>query len=371
MSTSASKALADFAQHDVRYVAVEVGIGGYRPHAANEVFQHRYGDCKDKATVLSSMLAQIGVKSYYVIVNATRGVVDKNSPPSVSGFDHMILAIALPEATYNQPMPALYEHPKFGHLLIFDPTNDFVPFGQIPHYEQDNYGLLVGEQGGELIHLPLSNPESNRIIHTAKLRLLPDGTLQGEMEERRSGFAAMRSRMYLQHETDNDRQKTIENLLGHSLSSFHIDNLEFVNAADIEQDLIIRYRFAAEHYAKNAGALLLVRPRVVGEMAGAWDANKPRHYAYDFPAPFLNTDNVEISLPDGFKVFELPEATKASFPFAEYASKTEATGNLLKYSREYKMAATEVPVDNLDQLKKLFSQINADEKNMAVLKKAN
>ena len=43
----------------------------------------------------------------------------------------------------------------------------------------------------------------------------------------------------------------------------------------------------------------------------------------------------------------------------------------MKYSREYKMAATEVPVDNLDQLKKLFSQINADEKNMAVLRKIN
>jgi hypothetical protein len=55
----------------------------------------------------------------------------------------------------------------------------------------------------------------------------------------------------------------------------------------------------------------------------------------------------------------------------KYASKTEATGNLLKYSREYKMAATEVPIDSLDQLKKLFSQINADEKNMAVLKKIN
>src|SRR5690349_7450289 len=63
------KALAGFAQHDVRYVAIEVGVGGYRPPTAGDVFNHRYGDCKDKATVLSSMLAQIGVKSYYVIVN--------------------------------------------------------------------------------------------------------------------------------------------------------------------------------------------------------------------------------------------------------------------------------------------------------------
>ena len=365
------KALAGFAQHGVRYVAVEIGVGGFRPHSAGDIFDHRYGDCKDKATVLSAMLAQIGVKSYYVVVNATRGVVTKNSAPSPDGFDHMILAIALPEASYPDPMPALYDHPKLGHLLIFDPTNDFVPFGQIPYYEQDNYGLLVGEQGGELIHLPLSNPEANEITRNAKLTLLPDGTLQGEVEEVRTGFQAMIGREALQNETEEARKKAIENLVGRSIGNFQIDSLELVNAGEIDKDLIIRYRVTAEHYAKTTGPMLLVRPRVVGEMAGAWDANKPRHYAYDFPAPFVTTDTVEITVPDGFKVYELPDPAKASFPFAEYSSKTEASGNTLKYTREYKMAATEVPLDNIAQLKTLFADITSDEKNMAVLKKAN
>jgi transglutaminase-like putative cysteine protease len=365
------KALASFAQHDVRYVAVEVGVGGYRPHTATDIFTHRYGDCKDKATVLSSMLAQIGVKSYYIIVNATRGVVTKDSPASPGGFNHMILAIALPEASYGKPLPAMFEHRKLGHLLIFDPTNDFVPFGQIPPYEQDNYGLLVGEQGGELIHMPLSSPESNGINRTAKMKLLPDGTLQGEMEETYVGFSAMLGRMFLQNESEADRKKMIERLMGSSLGNFQLDHYELVNASDIDQDLIIRFKFSAAHYAKNAGSMLLVRPRVVGEMAGQWDANKPRHYAYDFRAPFLNRDSFEIALPEGFQVDELPDPAKASFPFAEYASKTENSGSLLKYTREYRITATQVDMDQMDQLKKLFGQINLDEKNMAVLKKTN
>ncbi len=365
------KALANFAQHDVRYVAVEVGVGGYRPHTAADIFNHRYGDCKDKATVLSSMLAQIGVKSYYIIVNATRGVVTKDSPASPGGFNHMILAIALPEASYSKPLPAMYEHPKLGHLLIFDPTNDFVPFGQIPPYEQDNYGLLVGEQGGELIHMPLSPPEANGITRNAKLKLLPDGTLQGEIEERYTGFNAMLGRAFLQNESETDRKKIIERLVGNSLSNFQLDHYELVNASDIDQDLIIRFNFSAAHYAKNAGSMLLVRPRVIGEMAGAWDPNKPRHYAYDFRAPFLNRDSMEISLPEGFQVDELPEPAKASFPFAQYVSKTENSGSVLKYTREYKINTTQVSMDQIEQLKKLFGQINLDEKNMAVLKKSN
>ena len=45
--------LASFVQHDIRYVAIELGIGGFQPHPASEVFGHRYGDCKDKATFLA------------------------------------------------------------------------------------------------------------------------------------------------------------------------------------------------------------------------------------------------------------------------------------------------------------------------------
>jgi hypothetical protein len=98
---------------------------------------------------------------------------------------------------------------------------------------------------------------------------------------------------------------------------------------------------------------------------------KPRHYAYEFDAPFLRSDTVEITLPEGYNVDELPEPAKAIFPFAEYTSKAEKEGNILKYSRQYRMQTTQVPVERIEQLRKLFAQIGTDEKNMAVLKKAN
>lgn len=363
------KALARFAQRDVRYVEIRIGIGGWRPHSASDIFNHRYGDCKDKATVLSTMLAQIGVKSYYLLVNTNRGIFTESSPPQAN-FDHMILAIVLPESSYAKPLPAIYSHPKLGHLLIFDPTNEFVPFGEIPPYEQDNYGLLVADHGGELIHLPATRAEFNRISRTAKLQLLPDGTLQGEIEEVRSGSEAMRSRYDLEHESDKDRKKLIESTLGRSISGFEVNSFDLVNADDIDKDLVLRYKFTASHYAKNAGQLLLLRPRVVGEMAGTFDSSKPRHYPYEFEAPSFRSDIVEITIPEGYNVDELPEPTKAVYPFAQYSSKAETAGSILKYSREYKIETTEVPLAGIEQLKKLFGQISVDERNMAVLKKA-
>ena len=361
--------LSRFVQEDIRYAAIEIGIGGFKPHAASEVFAHQYGDCKDKAALLKVMLAQIGVKSYLVPIQTERGVFNDKSPANL-GFNHVILAIQLPEAAYKKDLPALYEHPKLGHLLIFDPTHKFVPLGQLPYQEQDNYGLLVTENGGELIHLPLSPPEFNRVTRRATLKLLPDGTLQGEVEEDRSGYFASEARD-LKDVSLQDRKKLIEHFLGSNLSSFQVDGFDLENAADIDSDLVLRYKFTASHYAKTAGPLLLLRPRVVGEMAGAFDVTKPRHYAYQFDAPFLRSDSVEIALPDGYKVDELPEPAHAVYPFAEYTSKAENSGNVLKYTRAYKMGATQVPVEKIDQLRKIFSAINLDEKNMAVLKKAN
>src|SRR5262249_58126147 len=98
---------------------------------------------------------------------------------------------------------------------------------------------------------------------------------------------------------------------------------------------------------------------------------KPMHYAYEMRAPYWTSETVEITLPEGYKVDELPASAKSSLPFAEYSSKTEDGGNVLRYTRDYKMRTTLVPVDKFDQLKQLFAEINMDEKKMAVLKKAN
>jgi transglutaminase-like putative cysteine protease len=364
------RALARFAQSDVRYAAIEIGIGGYLPHPASQVFKNRYGDCKDKATVLSTMLAQIGVKSYYILLHDDRGIFTEKTPPNM-GFNHVILAVQIEDPALAKSLTATYEHPKLGHLVIFDPTNTWVPFGEIPFYEQGSYGLLVTQDNGELIRFPLSSPEANRIQRTAKFKLLPDGTLQGEIEEVRSGYMAMLYREYMHNESQHDRRKTLEYILGENLSNFQVDSFDMENGADIGKDLVLRYKFTATHYAKNVGPLLLVRPRVVGEMMGEFDATKPRHYDYEFSAPFLRSDTVEISLPDGYTVDELPDPAKAVFPFAEYTSKAEKDGNILKYSRQYKLDATSVPVEHIDQLRKLFAEINVDEKNMAVLKRVN
>ncbi len=144
------RTLAEFMQHDIRYVAIELGIGGWQPHPAAEVFSHRYGDCKDKATLMRAMLHEIGVDSYYVVINSERGSVTPDVPAHLGAFDHVVLAIKLPTDVIDPSLIATVQHPKQGRLLFFDPTNELTPFGQIGGYLQANYGLLVTADGGRI-----------------------------------------------------------------------------------------------------------------------------------------------------------------------------------------------------------------------------
>jgi len=364
------RALARFAQRDIRYVAIELGIGGWQPHPAPEVFEHHYGDCKDKATLLSAMLREIGIDSYYVVINTERGSVRPEVQAYLGAFDHAILAIKLPAGLSDPSLFATLQHPKLGNLLFFDPTNEVIPFGQIGGYLQANYGLLVGPDGGDLVQLPKQPSSMNSIQRTAKLTLTPEGTLTGDFDEIRLGDRAAAQRETLRSVTrDADKIKPIETLLSHSLSTFQITNATVGNSQESSLPFRYHYSVVSPNYAKLAGNLLLVRPRVVGtKSSGVLETKEPRQFPLEFDGPALDTDTFEIALPPGYEVDDLPPATDLNYSFASYHSKTEAKGNVLRYTRTLEIKELSVPLSKMDELKTFYRRIAGDERNTAVLR---
>jgi Domain of Unknown Function with PDB structure (DUF3857)/Transglutaminase-like superfamily len=365
------QAIAEFVQHDIRYVAIELGIGGWQPHAAPDVFSHRYGDCKDKATLMHTMLREIGVDSYPVVINMRRGAVTRETPAH-NGFNHAILAIKLPDDVKDPSLIAVMQHSQLGRILFFDPTNELMPFGQIGGYLQANYGLLVTPEGGELVELPQQPSAMNSIQRVGKLTLDANGVLKGDVQEVRLGDRAFSERLRLRKVTQNaDRIKPIESLLAASLPNFQIARASIVNLERTDQPFGFNYSFEADNYAKNAGNLLLVRPRVLGsKSSGILETKEPRKFPLEFDGPLRDTDSFEIALPAGYEVDELPPPMDAEFSFGSYHSKTEADGNVLHYTRSMEIKELSVPVNKMDELKKFYRMIASDERNTAVLKPA-
>jgi len=268
---------------------------------------------------------------------------------------------------------ATLKHPKLGTLLFFDPTNEKTPFGEIGGYLQANYGLLVAPSGGELVELPQQPSTMNGIRRIGKLTLNLSGDLQGDVQEVRVGDRAAGGReIFASAQQQSDKIKPIENLLADSLSIFHITNASVANLTLTDSPFIWNYSFRAENYAKYAGNLILVRPRVLGsKSSGLLETTEPRRYPVEFEGPRQDVDTFEITVPPGYIVDDLPLASDADFDFASYHSKTEAVGNVLRYHRTFEVKELSVPVSEASQLRQFYRIIASDERNNAVLKLAS
>jgi hypothetical protein len=284
----------------------------------------------------------------------------------------MILAIKLPQGLEDISLEAIVQNPKLGRLLIFDPTDDLTPFGHLRGELQENYGLLVTPDTGELLQVPKLPLRTNGVNRVAKLTLDAAGNLQGDVHEiRRGDFAAHQRAHWRASTKDTDRIKPIESLLASSLASFRVTKATVTNLNETALPFVEDYSIVVPNYAKPVGNLLLVRPRLVGEKSSdLLETKEPRKYAVEFDGVQGDVDTFEFTIPAGYVVDELPPPVDIDYAFASYHSKTEVSGNVLKYSRNFELKDLTVPVDQLDQLKKFYRLVAGDERNTAVLKPA-
>jgi hypothetical protein len=361
------RAIASFMQTKVRYVSVQIGIGGYQPHLAGEILQKHYGDCKDKATLMSTLLRQAGIESHYMLVHTSRGVVSQDAPST--RFNHAILAIDIPADVKSDSLRSIVEAGNGKRYLIFDPTDEFTPVGMLNPHLQANYGLIVLNGTGELLPLPLFAPDTNELSRTAKLKLNEDGSISGEVTEVLTGEQAGRRRAQAIHSTEQERRKALEHFLSTFVSGFAVTDLRFENLQDYDRELVVKYSFLAQGYAKKTGPLFLVRPRVLGSKIPDFGP-PPRKNPFAFEAASKQVDEFFIELPSGYVVDELPDPVKIDVGFAAYSSKIESAAQTIHYSREYTVREVRVEKDRLKDFEHLAATISADERGSAVLKKA-
>jgi hypothetical protein len=358
--------VADFMQQKIRYVGIEIGIGNLQPHSAEDVFKNRYGDCKDKATLMISMLDALGIRATWVGVDTHRGFISPKTP-SILG-NHMIMAIEIPKGYENPRLQAVVTSHSGKRYLIFDPTNPYVPIGELPEYLQGGFAMLVAGPDSQVIELPVLKPDLDVTDRTAKFALADDGTLKGDVTITRLGPSSWRQRDHLTMSSDKERQESLERSLRGDLAAFTVGDEKISNIRDLDKQLVLHYGVTAPSYAKTAGSLLLVRPRIIGSDAERLD-DKPRIYPVSFDSLGTWRDSFDVKIPGGYTVDEVPNPVNLDVGFATYRSEVKAQGDTLHYSREYVLKKLSLEPEQYQKLKDLEGKITADENSNAVLKK--
>lgn len=200
-----------YVRDNVRYVAIELGIGGWQPHPATETLSNLYGDCKDKATLFRAILSAGGVTTYAVPVNLSLKNTVSKEIPDVGAFNHVIAAVPVPS---DQSIPpdfatAVVDAGDLGKLLIVDTTDELTPIGSLSADLAGKSALVVAGDKARVVTLPNGEPSTHRLVRKMKMEVQPDRSIMAERTSDYTGDYAWYARSVYRR-SSLDRRKGVE-----------------------------------------------------------------------------------------------------------------------------------------------------------------
>jgi transglutaminase-like putative cysteine protease len=344
----------EFAQGKVQYVAIALGIGGWQPHASGQVLRHRYGDCKDKATLMVAMLQAVGLVGYPVLI-LTRddGLTDRDYPSAA--FNHAIVAVPVPDG-----------------YLFMDPTSEKTPFGDLPWTDQGVPVLVVREDGrGDLVETPLFPPERNRRHRLVTATINAAGDLTGDYiidvwGQRRSDMAD------LLESKPSERKDDLADLMSWLCPGAVLLGHEVTNPSQPEDPLRITIRFQVPRFTTRAGAKEIVTPYLV-RFPGLTRiaAYSGRRLPVFFDYLFSETSEVHLRLPEGRTLKKVPDDREIKGPgliaTTRHELVREGDRQVLVVRRSVSVGRREFPVADYPALRDFLGALGQEEARAVTL----
>jgi hypothetical protein len=369
-STTEFDRMAQIARYvqGVKYIAISTRLGrggGYRPHPAVEVFTKSYGDCKDKANLMRTMLKVAGIQSYLVAIYSGDRNHVREAWPSPWQFNHMILAAKVsPQTT----APSVIEHPQLGRLLIFDPTDEMTPPGFLPDYEQDSLALILAGGSGALLRMPMTPPSANRVELVADVVLDPDGGIIAKAREHSYGESAANARRRFAHYSRPDYVKRIEHWVSSTATEATVSKVE-PEAGKDGTEFNLAVEFQAPRYAKILqGRLMMFKPSILARTTQYPFASDKRKQPVVLDSESYS-ETVRVTLPAGFAVDETPESGNLDAHFGTYRVSYKVDNGVLLFTRSLEVKAATIPASDYSQVRDFFGRVLGSEQSPVVLLK--
>lgn len=307
------KAVYDWVVENTRYVALEFGIYGYKPHRCVQTVARGWGDCKDKATVIVTLLKELGIDATIVIVRSgLRGDFDSKIA-SLSPFDHAIAYV-----------PSLD--------LYLDGTAEYTGSSELPAMDAGAMALRINRGDAELIRLPQPDPEQQVRKREVVATLRRDGSaaLDVELDVKGVQAPALRRRFH----AESTRKDRVTEEFGEEFAGFDPAGITASGLDDIEQPVSMKIHGTAARFARREGTTLAIPVTPSARLTPLYASLSTRKQAVRLP-PIGTLDNVfVIRLPAGVKVKSLPPSAKGETRFGSYSvGIEEQQGKIVVHSR--------------------------------------
>lgn len=309
---------------NTRYVGIEFGVHGWKPYRTTLCLRRRFGDCKDKASLIKVMLNAAGIDANLVLIRTRRLGGVAQAPANLAVFNHAIAYV-----------------PKFD--LFLDGTAEFSGTKELPFSDQGQLSLIVADGGGVTVRItPVDAPESNTSLRVLDVDLRSDEpVVKGEF--RATGADAVYYRR--KFDTEEKRLENLEAILARSYPGAKLKKAEFKSIADINEDVVIKFTFEGGGFIKQSGDQRFLLP--AGRhfrMLDAYAAQASRDQDLMLGVPYGSSHKVTYRLPPNLRPAALPPADSGSSKFGSFRVSRQATGDTLSFEVTYTAATERVEI---------------------------
>jgi Tfp pilus assembly protein PilF/transglutaminase-like putative cysteine protease len=317
--------LYSFVALNIRYVSLSFGIGRYQPHAASEVLQNGYGDCKDKHTLLQAMLAAEGIQSYPVLIHSDRKL--DADVPSPAQFDHVITAVKLGP-----------------NLTWLDATEEVAPYGLIAYQLRNKQAVIAASDAlGGLYRTPASSPVQNRTELSVRAKLSELGTLDADVELSATGDSDWPLRGTFRRIPQASWARLLEEWsrlwgLPGDVTNVHIPAID-----DTTKSLRVSYHLnKADFFRVPSGAVnFQLLPPISGGSIGKASKKHPSE-PIDIGPAGETVYRSHVEFPSNFTV-HVPGDVSISRDYGDYASSYKLSRNIMDAERRMVLKVNELP----------------------------
>jgi cellulose synthase operon protein C len=288
------RAIYDYVVQKTRYVALEFGIHGFKPYSCPQIFARGFGDCKDKATLIVTMLKELGIPATIVIVRTGMRGDFEAEPASLAPFDHAIAYV-----------PSLD--------LYLDGTAEYTGSTELPSMDRGALALQVNEGHAKLVHLPDAPASESVTRRKVDVTLSGDGAAQVDWQADVTGANASFYRQRYHSEVSR-RQRLTEDV-GGELGGLEIATLDAPDLDDIEKTVSLHIRAKARQIARKEGDAMSIPAGPREHLVRDYAPLSQRKLDVKLPFRGRTESDWTVRLPQGSRVLRGPEAVEATSPF--------------------------------------------------------
>jgi tetratricopeptide (TPR) repeat protein/transglutaminase-like putative cysteine protease len=334
-------AIYNYVSTQFRYIGVGFGIGRFQPHSAADVLANQYGDCKDKHTLLASLLDAAGIKAYPALINSSRDL--DLDVPSPQQFDHVITAV-----------------PQGKDFLWLDSTAEVAPFGYLISVLLNKQALVMPtDQASRLVMTPASLPFKPLRTFNIEAKVDDSGTLEGKVEQSIQGQDADVLLRKAFRSTPSQQWKDLAQQFSYN-TGFAGDVSDVVVSPPEKTDepWHVSYSYKRKDYPDWANHHLSPPLPPIAWPAYRDDDTKPKVPLWLGQAGELDFRS-QVELPTGYTPV-LPSAVNLKEDFAEYHAIYSIKDGKLTTERHLITKLPEIPISEYDRYKKFRKAMEDD-----------